>query len=69
MGVLLVAGRNNYQRPCASSVDTNSIDGVSIADKAKAIALGKKIVEFHATNTVAAIRTAIAKKGRLGTQP
>jgi hypothetical protein len=46
-----------------------SIDGVSIADKARAVELGKKIIEFHATNTVAAIRTAIANKGRPATQP
>lgn len=45
-----------------------SIDGVSIADKAKAVALGKKIIDFHATNTVAAIRSAIANKGRAATE-
>ncbi len=33
-----------------------TINGVSIADKDKAIALGKQIVEMRATNTAAAIR-------------
>jgi creatinine amidohydrolase/Fe(II)-dependent formamide hydrolase-like protein len=46
-----------------------TIDGVSIADKARALELGKKVVEFHAANTVAAIRTAIANKGRPARQP
>ncbi len=38
-----------------------TIDGVSIADKDKAIALGKEIVEMRATNTTAAIRKARGK--------
>ena len=46
-----------------------TIDGVSIADKTRAVALGKKIVEFHAANTVAAIRTALANQGRPATKP
>jgi len=45
-----------------------TINGVSIADKAKNIELGKKIVEMRATNTVAAIRKAIANKGKATTQ-
>jgi creatinine amidohydrolase len=39
-----------------------SIDGVSIADKDKALALGRKIVEMRANVTVDAIRKAIASK-------
>ena len=39
-----------------------TIDGVSIADKAKNLELGKKIVEMRATNTVAAIKKAIAER-------
>jgi creatinine amidohydrolase/Fe(II)-dependent formamide hydrolase-like protein len=39
-----------------------TINGVSIADKAKALEIGRKIVEMRATNTVAAIRKAIADK-------
>jgi len=43
-----------------------TINGVSIADKAKALEIGKKIVEMRATNTAAAIKTAIANKGKTG---
>jgi creatinine amidohydrolase len=39
-----------------------TIDGVSLADKAKNLELGKKIVEMRATNTVAAIKKAIAER-------
>ena len=45
-----------------------TINGVSIADKAKALEIGKKIVEMRATNTVAAIKKAIANKGKTTTQ-
>jgi creatinine amidohydrolase len=38
-----------------------TIDGVSIADQARALALAKKIVEFRATVTADAIRKALAK--------
>lgn len=41
-----------------------TINGVSIADKAKALEIGKKIVEMRATNTVAAIKKAIENKGK-----
>ena len=41
-----------------------SIDGVSIADRAKATDLAKKIVAFRADYTVAAINKAIAAKGK-----
>jgi creatinine amidohydrolase/Fe(II)-dependent formamide hydrolase-like protein len=41
-----------------------TINGVSIADKAKALEIGRRIVEMRATNTVAAIKKAIASKGR-----
>ena len=39
-----------------------TIDGVSIANKMKSLELGKKIVEMRATNTVAAIKKAIAER-------
>jgi creatinine amidohydrolase len=39
-----------------------TINGVSIADKAKSLELGRKIVEMRATNTVAAIRKTIADR-------
>jgi len=38
-----------------------TINGVSIADRAKALEWGRRIVEMRATNTVAAIRKAIGK--------
>jgi creatinine amidohydrolase/Fe(II)-dependent formamide hydrolase-like protein len=41
-----------------------SINGVSIADKAKNLALAKQIVEFRATKTVGAINKAIASGGK-----
>jgi creatinine amidohydrolase len=41
-----------------------TINGVSIADKAKTLEIAKKIVDFRATNTVAAIKAAIANKGK-----
>jgi creatinine amidohydrolase len=39
-----------------------TIDGVSLADKAKNLELGRKIVEMRATNTVAAIKKALAER-------
>jgi creatinine amidohydrolase/Fe(II)-dependent formamide hydrolase-like protein len=45
-----------------------TINGVSIADKAKALEIGKKIVEMRATTTAALIRKAIANKGKPATQ-
>jgi creatinine amidohydrolase len=41
-----------------------SINGVSVADKAKNLALAKQIVEFRANYTVDAIRKAIANNGK-----
>ena len=45
-----------------------TINGVSIADKAKDMELAKKIVAFRADATVAAIKKAIANKGTLPRQ-
>jgi creatinine amidohydrolase len=44
-----------------------TINGVSLADKAKATETAKAIVEFRATTTVAAIQKAIANKGKTAT--
>lgn len=41
-----------------------TINGVSIADKDKALEIGRKIVDMRATNTAEAIRKAIASKGK-----
>ena len=46
-----------------------SINGVSIADSAKSVALAKQIVAFRAEQTVAAINKAIANKGTLPAPP
>ena len=46
-----------------------SINGVSIADRAKSTELAKKIVAFRAEQTVAAINKAIANKGTLPAPP
>jgi creatinine amidohydrolase/Fe(II)-dependent formamide hydrolase-like protein len=46
-----------------------SINGVSIADRAKSTDLAKKIVDFRATQTVAAINKAIANGGTLPAPP
>jgi creatinine amidohydrolase/Fe(II)-dependent formamide hydrolase-like protein len=40
-----------------------TINGVSIADKAKALALGKRIVDYRADITATKIKEAIANKG------
>ena len=41
-----------------------TINGVSIADKAKTLETAQKIVDMRATNTVALIKKAIANKGK-----
>ena len=46
-----------------------SINGVSIADRAKSTELAKKIVAFRAEKTVEAINKAIANKGTLPAAP
>ena len=46
-----------------------TIDGVSIADKARALEIGRKIVDMRATRTADLIRKAIANKGKSTTQP
>jgi creatinine amidohydrolase len=45
-----------------------TIDGVSIADKAKALETGRKIVDMRATRTADLVRKAIANKGKATTQ-
>jgi creatinine amidohydrolase len=41
-----------------------TIDGVSLADKARNLELGRRIVDMRAANTVAAIKKAIAERSR-----
>jgi len=45
-----------------------TINGVSIADKAKALEIGRKIVDMRATTTANLIRKAIANKGKSTSQ-
>ena len=45
-----------------------TIDGVSLADRQKNLELGRKIVEMRATNTVAAIKKAIADRRKAASQ-
>ncbi len=42
-----------------------SINGVSIADRAKATQLAKEIVDYRATSTIEAMKKAVANKGTL----
>jgi hypothetical protein len=42
-----------------------TIDGFSVADRAKNTALAREIVEFRANHTIEAIKKAIANKGTL----
>jgi creatinine amidohydrolase len=44
-----------------------TINGVSIADKARTLETARKIVDMRATNTVASIKKAIANKGKAST--
>jgi creatinine amidohydrolase/Fe(II)-dependent formamide hydrolase-like protein len=46
-----------------------TIDGVSIADKTKNLEIARKIVDMRATNTVAAIRKAIADRRTASSSP
>jgi len=46
-----------------------TINGVSIADKARALEIGRKIVDMRATTTANLIRKAIASKGKATSQP
>jgi creatinine amidohydrolase len=45
-----------------------TINGVSIADKARALEIGRKIVDMRATTTANLIRKAIANKGKTTSQ-
>lgn len=44
-----------------------TINGVSLADKAKSLELAKKVVDFRATQTAEAIKKAIAARGKTTT--
>jgi creatinine amidohydrolase/Fe(II)-dependent formamide hydrolase-like protein len=59
---MFVTDPNSVRYDARVKAGKATINGVSIADKAKNIELGKKIVEMRATNTVAAIKKAIAER-------
>ena len=59
---MFVTDPNSVRYDARVKAGKATINGVSIADKAKNLELGKKIVEMRATNTVAAIKKAIAER-------
>ena len=61
---MLVTDPNSVRWEQRVKAGKATINGVSIADKNKALELGKKIVEFRADVTVAKIKEAIANKGK-----
>jgi creatinine amidohydrolase len=65
---MLVTDPNSVRWEQRVKAGKATIDGVSIADKAKALEIGRKIVDMRATNTAALIKKAIASKGKSATQ-
>ena len=61
---MMVTDPNSVRWEQRIKANKATIDGVSIADKNKALALGRKIVDWRATVTAEAIRKAIASKTR-----
>ena len=61
---MFVTDPNSVRYDARVKAGMATINGVSIADKAKNLELGRKIVEMRATNTVAAIKKAIAERRR-----
>jgi len=66
---MLVTDPNSVRWEQRVKAGKATIDGVSIADKAKALEIGRKIVDMRATRTADLIRKAIANKGKSTTQP
>jgi creatinine amidohydrolase len=61
---MIVADPESVRWTARVKANKATIDGVSIADKEKAIQLGREIVEFRANATAALIKKAIAAKGK-----
>jgi creatinine amidohydrolase len=61
---MMVADPESVRWSARSKAGKATIDGVSIADKNKAIQIGKEIVEFRANATAELIKKAIAAKGK-----
>jgi creatinine amidohydrolase/Fe(II)-dependent formamide hydrolase-like protein len=61
---MMVADPNSVRWEQRVKAGKATINGVSIADKAKALELGKKIVDYRADVTATKIKEAIANKGK-----
>jgi creatinine amidohydrolase len=61
---MMVADPNSVRWEQRVKAGKATINGVSIADKAKALEIGKRIVEFRADVTATKIKEAIANKGK-----
>jgi len=61
---MMVTDVNAVRWEARVKVGKATINGVSIADKAKALEIGRQIVEMRANTTVAAIKKAIANRGK-----
>ena len=59
---MLIADPNSVRWEQRVKAKRATIDGVSIADKQKALAAARKVVDFRATATVEAIRKALAAR-------
>jgi creatinine amidohydrolase len=59
---MFMTGPNSIRWQQRVKAGKATIDGVSLADKAKNLELGRKIVDMRATNTVAAIKKALAER-------
>lgn len=64
---MLITDPNSIRYDQRVKAGKATINGVSLADKAKSLELAKKIVDFRATQTAAAIQKAIAAKGKTTT--
>jgi hypothetical protein len=61
---MMVADPNSVRWEQRVKAGKATINGVSIADKTKALELGKKIVDYRADVTATKIKEAIANKGK-----
>ncbi len=61
---MMLADPNSVRWEQRAKANKATIDGVSIADKEKTLALARKLVEMRANVTAEAIRKAIAAKGK-----
>ncbi len=61
---MIVADPDSVRWAARVKAGKATIDGVSIADKEKALQIGREVVEFRANATAALIKKAIAAKGK-----